>query len=594
MALEKSIKISEVKGIGASFGITIGKAFLVDKGKLKIPKTKIHSDKVPIEVAKFYKCIDNVIEEIQQTKSKIEKKGKELYKEELLIIDMQLLLLNDSMISKKTVELIRDKKINAEWALNISLDEIYKKFENMDDYYIAERQEDIKHVFREVMNCLMGKRFNTLEEIKKPVILIGHDFSPAETIKMNFKKVKGFITEVGSKTSHTAIIARSQKIPSIVGVPNITDIVNGGDDIILDGYTGSVYINPSYDTINKFKALEDQYHKFFAGLMRDKNRSAVTRDGYKVNIYGNIEMPQELDALFEYGGEGIGLFRTEYLYLSGNTLPTEEEHFKVYKSVAEKIYPRPLVIRTIDIGGDKFLPGYNESDQLNPAMGLRAVRFCLKELDIFKSQIKGLIRATFLFDNIKILIPMVSGINEIIKVKEIINLCHKELNIDNRDKLKRVDIGVMVEIPSSAILADIFCQYVDFFSIGTNDLIQYTLAIDRLNKDVSYLYEPAHPGVLRLIELTIKTAKKFNIPVAMCGEMAGEIMYIPILLAMGIESLSMNPASIPLVKEIICNLSLKESKKIYNRIKKLHTCIEIEKFLKTELNSKFPNLSFLF
>ena len=591
MVLEKKNKELELTGIAASQGITIGKAFLVDKEKIKIPNVKINFDEVSLEVEKFYNCLNQVIEEITELKNKIKEKG-EIYKEEILILDMQLLILNDSMISKKTVEIIKEKKINSEWALSITLKNVFKKFEEINDPYIAERKSDIKYVFQRVMNCLMGKKFSKIDEIKKPVILVGHDFSPAETIQMNFSKIKGFITEVGSKTSHTAIIARSQEIPAIVGVANITDIVNGGDDLIIDGFTGNVYVNPSQEIIKKFQKTREEYKVFVNNLIKKKDRRAVTKDGFMVDIYGNIEMPTELESVFEHGGEGVGLFRTEYLYLSKEELPTEEQHFEVYKEIAENTSDKPLVIRTLDVGGDKFLKNYDGEPQLNPAMGLRAIRFCFKEKEIFKLQLKGLLRAG-LYGNIKVLFPMVSGPGEFFTIKNIINECKKELKEQKIEFKDDLEIGIMIEIPSAAVIADIFSKYVDFFSIGTNDLIQYTLAIDRLNQDVSYLYEPAHPAVIRLIENTIKAAKNKNIPVNMCGEMAGEVLYLPILLALEIDALSMNPVAIPFVKEIICNMTLKEAKEIYKNIKNLEECKKIEEYLKNILKSKFKDFSFI-
>ena len=592
MVLAKVSKSQEFKGIPASQGITIGKAFLVDKEKLKIPQIKINYNDVPDEVEKFYNCINSAIEEVMEIKEKILQKGEELYKEEILLLDMQLLLLNNSMITTKTIEIIKDKKINSEWALSISLEEVLKKFDAMDDPYISERRNDINFVFQKVLNCLMGRKYNDINEIKKPVILIGHDFSPAETIQMNFSKIKGFITEVGSKTSHTAIIARSNEIPAVVGIENITDIINGGDDVIIDGFTGTVYINPEKEVINKFVNRKKEYEFFINKLIEKKDREAITKDGYKVKIYGNIEMPSEIESVLEHGGEGIGLFRTEYLYLNKDKLPTEDDHFEVYKGLVEKIPDKEIVIRTLDVGGDKFLKNYNELE-LNPAMGLRAIRFCLKERDIFKSQLKGILRAA-VFGNIKLLIPMVSGIKEIFTIKTIIAECKKELEKENKKFKNDIELGVMVEIPSIAVISDIFAKYVDFFSIGTNDLIQYTLAIDRLNQDVSYLYEPAHPAVLRLIESTVNAAKNAKIPIAMCGEMAGESLYIPILLALKIDTLSMNPVAIPFVKEIICNMTLKEAEEIYNKIKILEECSLIEKTLKYIMQEKFRNFEFIF
>ncbi len=583
MALEKI----ELTGIPASPGITIGKAFLANKKKLKRPKYKISSEDVPHEISRFYEAINFVIENLISLKEKLNKEDKEIYKEELLILDMQILLLNDSMVAKRTVNTIKEKKINAEWALEISLNDVFEKFKQIEDDYIAERKDDIKLVFEKVFSKLSGEKYSKIENIKKPVILIGHDFSPSDTIKMNFSKIKGFITEVGSKTSPTSIIARSMEIPAVVGVKNVTDIVNGGDDIILDGFKGIVIVNPDEETLKKYKEKKENYIIFLNNLMKNKELPAVTKDGIKIKVYGNIEMPDEVLSVIEHGGEGIGLFRTEYLFLSEDKLPEVEEHYETYKKVAEKIYPSSLIIRTIDIGADKILKNYESDYNLNPAMGLRAVRFCFKYPEIFINQLKGILLAHKEFKNIKILFPMVSGLVEVEKLLEFINETKKELNYNDN-----IDIGIMVEIPSSAIISDIMGKHVNFFSIGTNDLIQYTLAIDRLNDDVSYLYEPGHPAIVRLIKTTIDGAKKNNIPVNVCGEMAGESIYVPVLLGLGIRRLSMNPVSIPQIKELIRNLDIRECEEIVKKVFTLEKSTLIKEFLYDTISKKIKNFEY--
>ncbi len=583
MALEKI----ELTGIPASPGITIGKAFLANKKKVKRPKYKISSEEVPHEVSRFYDAINYVIENLTSLKEKLNKEDRDIYKEELLILDMQILLLNDSMVAKRTVNTIKEKKINAEWALEISLNDVFEKFKQIEDEYIAERKDDIKLVFEKVFSKLSGEKYSKIENIKKPVILIGHDFSPSDTIKMNFSKIKGFVTEVGSKTSHTSIIARSMEIPAVVGVKNVTDIVNGGDDIILDGFKGVVIVNPDEETLKKYKEKKENYVIFLNNLMQNKELPALTKDGVKIEVYGNIEMPDEVVSVVEHGGEGIGLFRTEYLFLSNDKLPGVDEHCETYRKVAEKIYPSTLIIRTIDIGADKILKNYESDYNLNPAMGLRAVRFCFKYPEIFINQLKGILLAHKDFKNIKILFPMVSGLVEIEKLLEFINETKKELEYN-----ENIDIGIMIEIPSSAIISDIVGKHVDFFSIGTNDLIQYTLAIDRLNDDVSYLYEPGHPAIVRLIKATIDGAKKNNIPVNVCGEMAGESIYVPVLLGLGIRRLSMNPVSIPQIKELIRNLDIRECKEIVKKVLTLEKSTLIKEFLYDTISKKVKNFEY--
>ncbi len=588
MGLEKI----ELVGIPASPGITIGKAFLANKKKLKRPKYKISSEEVPNEVSRFYDAINYVIENLNNLKEKLKKEENSIYNEELLILDMQILLINDSMVAKRTVDIIKDKKINAEWALEISLNDVFEKFNQIQDEYLAERKDDIKQVFEKVFSKLTGEKYSKIENIKKPVILIGHDFSPADTIQMNFSKIKGFVTEVGSKTSHTSIIARSMEIPAVVGVKNVTDIVNGGDDIILDGFQGVVIVNPDKETLKKYENKKENYIIFINKLIEKKELAAITKDGVKIDILGNIEMPDEVQSVVEHGGEGIGLFRTEYLFLSKEEkLPTEKEHYETYLKVAERIYPNPVIIRTIDIGADKILKHYESDYNLNPAMGLRAIRFCFKYPDIFKAQLKGILMASTM-KNIKILFPMVSGIVEIEKLLELVEETKKELKKDKIKYNENIEIGIMIEIPSSAILSDLFSKKVNFFSIGTNDLIQYTLAIDRLNDDVSYLYEPGHPAIVRLIQMVINGAKNSNIPVNVCGEMAGEALYVPVLLGLGIRKLSMNPVSIPQIKELIRNLKIEECIKIVENILKLEKSTLIKEYLYDTISKKVKNFEY--
>ncbi len=589
MGLEKI----ELTGIPASPGITIGKAFLANKKKLKKPKYKISSEEVPNEVSRFYEAVNFVIESLESLKDKLKNENSNIYNEELLILDMQILLLNDSMVAKLTVDIIKEKKINAEWALELSLNDVYEKFSQIQDDYLAERKDDIKQVFDKVFNKLSGEKYSKIENIKKPVILIGHDFSPADTIQMNFSRIKGFITEVGSKTSHTSIIARSMEIPAVVGVKNVTEVVNGGDDIILDGFQGLVIVNPVDVSLKKYKNKKEKYIFFINKLISKKDLEAVTLDGVKIDIFGNIEMPDEVDSVIEHGGEGIGLFRTEYLFLSKNDLPDVEEHYNAYKRVAERIYPSPVIIRTIDIGADKILKDYESDYNLNPAMGLRAIRFCFKYPEIFKNQLKGILKASE-YENIKILIPMISGIFEVEKIKFFIEEVKDELKKENIKFNKNIQLGIMIEIPSSAIIADIFGKYVDFFSIGTNDLIQYTLAIDRLNDDVSYLYEPAHPAIIRLIKMIVKGAESSGINVNVCGEMAGESIYVPVLIGLGIRRLSMNPVFIPQVKELIRNLKIEECKKIVKKIFSMEKSTLIKEFLYDTISKKIGNFEYYF
>jgi phosphotransferase system enzyme I (PtsI) len=419
-------------------------------------------------------------------------------------------------------------------------------------------------------------------------IVVAHDLSPAETAQMVKSNIMGFANDMGGKTSHTAIMAKSLKIPAVLGLEKITQIANIEDFIIVDGTGGVVILNPDQATIEEYQVKQKEHEYFEKTLFKYSKLPAETKDGFRVKICANIELIEEIPSVLKYGAEGIGLYRTEFLYLNRAGLPTEKEHFEAYKKVLEKISPCPATIRTLDIGGDKFLSPVNLAEEMNPALGLRAIRFCLKEMDIFKVQLKSILKAS-VYGKLRILFPMISGIEEIREVKEILEEVKDELRKKKIPFDEKIEIGIMIEIPSAVVIADILAREVDFFSIGTNDLIQYSLAIDRVNEHVNYLYDPLHPAVLRLIKNVVDTAHKAGITIAMCGEMAGESLYIPILLGLGLNELSMDPPSIPRAKKIIRSTTIKESKQLLENILSFSTTDEIENFIKTDFIKRFPD-----
>jgi phosphotransferase system enzyme I (PtsI) len=419
------------------------------------------------------------------------------------------------------------------------------------------------------------------------VIVVAHDLSPADTLQMNLEHVAGFITDIGGKVSHTAILSRSMGIPAVVGLEVATSLINGGDLLIINGETGEVVINPTEEVSQSFLERKRRAKPIGREILKIASLPAETRDGVRVRLQANIEMVEEIPSAKMHGAEGIGLYRTEILYLNRKDLPTEEEHFQAYRSLVESIYPATATIRTLDIGGDKFLPDYSKNNELNPALGLRAIRFSLKETEIFKTQLRGILRAS-VYGKLRILLPMISGIEEIRQAKAILEEVKKSLVKAKIPFDEEIRVGAMIEIPSASDIADILAKEVDFFSIGTNDLIQYALAVDRINEHVSYLYEPLHPAVLRIIRWVVRSGHEARIPVAICGEMAAEPVYAVVLLGLGLDEFSMNPLSIPKVKKVLRMSRFDESRSLVQQLFQFPTASEIESFLRSWMTRKFP------
>jgi phosphotransferase system enzyme I (PtsI) len=433
----------------------------------------------------------------------------------------------------------------------------------------------------------MGKETESISQIKEEVIIVAHDLSPADTAQMSKDKVTAFVTDMGGRTSHTAIMARSLEIPAVVGSETATHSVNTGDTLIVDGTTGVVVVNPSLEIMQEYQERQRVRQKMERELFQYRDLPAETLDGYRVKVLANIELVDEIPSVLQHGAEGIGLYRTEYLYLNRKDLPSEEDHFNAYKKVVEGIYPHEAIIRTLDIGGDKFLSHLDLAAEMNPAMGLRAIRFSLKEVDIFKVQLRAILRASA-YGKVKILFPMISGATEIREVKKILNEVRLNLSAEGIPFDPKMEIGIMIEVPSAVTIADILAKEVDYFSIGTNDLIQYSLAIDRVNESVTHLYEPLHPAILRLVKTVVKAAHQAGIRVAMCGEMAGEPLYVPILVGLELDDLSMNVLSIFRVKKILRAYTFRDCKDLVEKSLHLSTPEEIEELVRASLRKKFP------
>ena len=583
---QKEIIRRFLKGIGASAGVAIGRAYLVDRSRVKVIYQYLLDDnKVEEEVDRFRQAVDRAEEQLRQ----IQEEMPEEIKDQAGIFDSHRLILRDKLLFDQTLEQIKSEQINAEWALKRSVEKAQEAFAKIKDEYIRSRFKDVEDVSERILRNLTGKKVENLSEIPEPVIIVAHDLSPADTTQMRLDRVLGFVTEMGGKTSHTAIIAQSLEIPAVVGLEGITQEFKSGSLIILDGTHGEVIIDPDQATIDAYSARKESYQKFRAEIARYSHLPAVTLDGQIMRVHANIELMEELGSVLDSGAEGIGLFRTEFLYLSQKELPKEETLFENFKEVARRFSPSPVTIRTLDIGGDKFASQMELAEEMNPALGLRAIRFCLKEVDIFKRQLRAILRAS-LYGRLKILFPMISDLDEVLQAKAVLKEVEAELKSEGIRFDSQIPLGIMIEIPSAVAMADLLAKEVDFFSIGTNDLIQYTLAVDRVNEHVAHMYQPLHPAILRLIQQTVEAGHRAGIPVAMCGEMAGEPLYITILLGLGLDELSMNPVTIPRVKQVIRLVSYEDCRRFVKEVLTLTTTEQINRYVRHEMAKRFPDL----
>ncbi len=542
-------------GIMASPGIVIGRAYLLDRRKVVVAGQRIEEVSVKEEVARFKQAVELSKSQLEDLKKRF---TKGIGKSHLYILETHIMLLDDKLLVDGTVKRIKEAHLNAEGALKETIEAIALKFDTIEDEYLRERKHDVEQVGERILRNLVGHKQESLADIKGEAVIIAHDLAPSDTFMMRKDKILGFATDAGSRTSHTAILARSMGIPAAVGLENITAAVKTGDVVVLDGIHGVVIVDPDEETFLDYLKKQRQYKYFEQELENIKDLPAETLDGETILLEGNIELPEEVASVADHGGSGIGLYRTEFLFMNRPTLPTEEEHYAAYRQVAERAAPQEVVVRTFDLGGDKIALSAAFEKEANPALGLRAIRFSLKKQDIFKVQLRGLLRASA-HGNIKILYPMISGLPELYATKAILAEVKAELRAEGRAFNERLQVGVMIEIPSAALIADLLAAEVDFFSVGTNDLIQYTLAIDRLNEHVAYMYEPLDPAVLRLLRKIAQAAREANIPLAMCGEMAGDPLYAAILIGMGFNALSMNVASIPWVKKIIRSVRMQDA-----------------------------------
>ncbi|HEY5764981.1 MAG TPA: phosphoenolpyruvate--protein phosphotransferase [Candidatus Deferrimicrobiaceae bacterium] len=580
---ERSGAMKEMRGIPASPGVAIGTGFFLSRALPRSVLSTVPKEKVEEEVEAFRRAVTRSREQIESIREEIGDPSAESSQ----ILSTHLALLEDSMLIDETVRSIREDRYKADWAFNRVLKKLLETFHRIEDQYLRERGHDLRQIGHRILENLAGRGVESVASIRVPVIVIAHDLSPADTAQIQKSTVLAFATDVGSRTSHTAITARSLNIPAVVGLERITEEFRGTEEVIVDGEEGIVILRPTAEKVREYTDRKKAYSVRIRNLAKYARLPAVTRDGKALRLLANIEFPEEADLSLRSGADGVGLYRTEFLYLNRQDLPTEEEQFETYRRVVERFAPHPVTVRTLDLGGDKFASQIDLAAEMNPAMGLRAIRFCLREPGIFKQQIRAILRSSS-YGKVRLMFPMISGVGELRAALAVVEEAKAELRKRRVPFDKALQVGIMVETPSAALVADLLARETDFFSIGTNDLIQYSLAIDRINEHVSYLYEPLHPAILRLIRKIVEGGHDAGIPVAMCGEMAGDPLYAYVLLGLGLDELSMNAAAIPRVKRILRKSVAYQAKEFAASLLAHGTAQEIQKILHQKMEELFP------
>jgi len=575
------------KGIAVSPGVVIKDAFILESEGYRIPRHLIKEDEIPKEISRLEEATTAAWKEIEKLENRV---SENLGSQIASIFATHKLMLQDELLLREFSKKVEEHKFSAEYAVSLVLRVYIKKFETVDDPYLSARVADIYDIEKRLLRNLLGEKREELKNLTKEVVVVAHDLSPSQIASLDTTKVRGFVTDLGSRNSHAAIVARALGIPAVVGLETATVDIFGGDRIIIDGNRGDVIVRPDETTIKEYQLIEKDFHVFEERITSElKDLPAVTLDGREISILGNIEFPRDIIPNLNQGATGIGLYRTEFLFLGSNESPTEEEHFKAYAQAVQELGSKPLIIRTVDLGGDKFFPA-NSNTELNPFLGCRSIRYCLEHPDIFKTQLRAILRASAL-GNAKIMFPLISSLQELRKAKDIVKEVMEELNQKGIDFDEKIEIGIMIEVPSAAMVADDLAKEVDFFSIGTNDLIQYTMAVDRGNEKVAHLYSPAHPAILKLLRMAITAAEENNIKIGICGEMGGEVEYTILLLGLGLREFSVAPAMIiPEVKKIIRSVTYERAKEAAETVCSYNDPAKTIEYLRNIVREIIPEL----
>ena len=578
--------MEKLKGIPVSPGVAMGKAHVMRSDvSFNIPPRSVAQDDIPKEIAKFEDALTRTRAEVLGIRKKI---STQIGREHSDIFNAHLMILEDRTLIEDVIAQIKEKQIACESAFALVIQRYFTAFSQINDEYLKERVADIRDVGRRLLQNLYGEQ-STQTKLEEKGIVIAHDLSPSDTATMDKNKVLAFVTEIGGPTSHTAILGRSLEIPAVVGLDQVASKVKTGDMVIVDGTHGVLIVNPDAKTIEEYTQEGKRFTQFITELDKLRHLPAQTTDGKVISLAANIEFHDEIPSVLSHGADGIGLYRTEYFYMNRGDLPTEEEQFHAYKQVAEKMAPKSVIVRTLDLGGDKFASSLDVPNEMNPFLGWRAIRFCLTRVDIFKTQLRAILKASA-FGNLKIMYPMISNVEELRQANRILQQCREELKKEGVQFDEKMEVGAMIEIPSAAITSDILAKEADFFSIGTNDLIQYSLAVDRVNEKIAYLYEPTHPAIIKLIRQVVQNGHDQKRWVGSCGEMSGDPAIAILLVGLEIDEISTSPVVLPKVKKAIRAVSFKDAKRIAQKALEFQTGFEIRQYLNQELGRVAPDL----